>query len=103
MVKLAGVPPRGVVLGFKGAIDYYSWKGIPIARKWPRSPGKRRAPSVEAQWADFKLVTQGFKLIDSTVMPALTSMVTGTQLVQKDQQVQLFYGYAIEETNGTFP
>lgn len=103
MVRLTGVPPRGIVLGLKGAVDFYSWKGIPIARRWPRSPGKRRAPAVEEQWADFKAVTQGFKTIDSTVIPALASMVSGTQLVTKDQQVQLFYGYAIEETNGPWP
>jgi len=103
MVKLASVPPRGIVLGLKGAIDFYSWKGQVVARRWPRSPGKRRAPAVEAQWEDFKTVTQGFKTIDSTVIPALASMVAGTQLVTKDQQVQLYYGYAIEETNGPFP
>jgi hypothetical protein len=103
MVRLQGVPPRGIVLGFKGSIDYYSWKGIPVARRWPRSPGKRRAPAVEAQWDDFRTVTQGFKAIDSTVIPALASMSNGTQITTKDQQVQLFYGYAIEETNGVFP
>lgn len=103
MVKLAGVPPRGIVLGFKGIVDFYSWKGTPVARRWPRKPTQPRSLPVQSQWEDFKIVTQGFKTIDSTVMPALSSMVSGTQLVQKDQQVQLFYGYAIEEENGTFP
>lgn len=103
MARIAGVPPRGTVLGFKGILDFYAWKGQPCVRRWPRSPGKLRAPAVMAQWDDFKHVTQGFKTIDGTVMPALSSMVTGTQLVQKDEQVQLFYGYAIEETNGPWP
>lgn len=103
MTRLEGVPPRGIVLGLKGIIDFYSWKGMPIARRWPRKPSQPRSPAVQSQWADFKAVTQGFKTIDNTVMPALTSMVSGTQLVQKDEQVQLFYGYAISESNGTFP
>lgn len=103
MVRLSGVPARSIVLGLKGAVDFYSWKGVPVARRWPRSPGKLRAPAVAAQYDDFKTVTQGFKTIDSTVIPALSSMASGTQLTTKDVQVQLYYGYAIEEQNGPFP
>jgi len=103
VVKLATVPARSIVLGFKGIIDFYSWKGVVVVRRWPRKPTQPRSAAVQDQWADFKAVTQGFKTIDETVMPALTSMTTGTQLVQKDEQVQLYYGYAIEETNGPWP
>lgn len=103
MVRLGGVPPRGIVLGLKGIVDFYSWKGMPVARRWPRKPTQPRSPAVQAQWADFKAVTQGFKTIDVTVIPALSSMVVGTQFVTKDMQVQLFYGGGIEETNGPWP
>jgi len=103
MVKLAGVPPRGVVLGFKGIIDYYSWKGIPVARRWPRSPTQPRSLPVQEQWPDFKAITQGFKTMDVTVVGALSSMANGSQLTTKDIAVQLFYGYALEEANYTPP
>lgn len=102
-VKLAGAPPRAVVLGFKGSIDFYTWKGIPVARRWPRSPGKTRAPQVAAQYNDFKFITQGFKTIAASVVEALNGMASGTQVINKDVAVQLFYGYAIEEENGPFP
>lgn len=103
MVRLPAAPTRATILGLKGVIDFYSWKGIPVARRWPRSPGKKRAAAVEAQWSDFKAVTQGFKTIDVSVINALIGMTTETQLVPKDEQVQLYYGYAITEANGPFP
>lgn len=102
MVKLAGVPPRGIVLGFKGALDFYSWKGIVVVRRWPRKPTQPRSAAVQAQWADFKTITQGFKTIDVTVVPALSSMASGTQVTTKDVAVQLYYGNALTEAPGSF-
>jgi hypothetical protein len=102
MVRLSGVPPRGIVLGLKGSIDFYSWKGIPVARRWPRKPTQPRAESVQAQWPDFKEITQGFKTIDVSVVRLLAPMVAGTQLTTKDFAIQLFYGYGISENWGQF-
>lgn len=103
MTRLEGVPPRGIVLGLKGIIDFYSWKGIPVARRWPRTPTQPRSAAVQAQYADFRAVTQGFKTIDVSVVDALYGMSSGTLLTTKDQQVQLFYGGSITELNGIFP
>lgn len=102
MVKLSGVPPRGVILGFKNVVDFYSWKGIPVARRWPRRPTQPRTLAVQATAADFKFVTQGFKDIQASIMDALIGMTTGTQLITKDEQVILFYGGAITELNDPF-
>jgi hypothetical protein len=103
MVRLQGVPPRGVVLGFKGIIDFYSWKGIPVARRWPRKPNQPRTPEVQAQWPDFKAITQGFKTIDVTVVDALYGQSGGTLFTTKDLAVSLFYGNSVSESNGPFP
>jgi hypothetical protein len=103
MVILKQPLSRAVILGFKGTIDFYSWKGIAVARRWPRQPRQPRSAAVQAQWAQFKFVTQGFRDIEASAMGGLIGMTTGTQLVPKDEQLQLFYGFAIEERNGPFP
>lgn len=103
MVKLSGVPPRGVVLGFKGQLDFYSWKGIPVVRRWPRPKRTPPTPQEKAQWPDFKTITQGYKTMDVTVVAALSSMASGTQLTTKDVAVQLYYGNALTEENYTPP
>jgi len=103
MTRLSGVPPRGIVLGLKGIVDFYSWKGIPVARRWPRKPSQPRSAAVQAQYADFRAITQGYKTMDVSVVDALWGMSNGTLLTTKDQAVQLYYGYSISESNGPFP
>lgn len=38
MVKLQVIPDVRVVRAFKGSVDFYTWKGISVARGWPRKP-----------------------------------------------------------------
>lgn len=103
MVRLTGVPPRGIILGLKGVVDFYSWKGRPVARRWPRKPTQPRTLAVQQQWPDFVFITQGFKEIQASVTDGLYAMQQGTQLTTKDQAVQLFYGYSIEEDPAFLP
>ena len=68
MAKLIALPHQDVISGFKGVVDFYinhqtcdpelSGKGIPCARRWPRSPGPRRAAAVEAQWPAFSYISK---------------------------------------------
>jgi len=50
LAKLKSMPNSNIISGLKGTVDFYYWKGIPVARQWPRSPGSNRSPSVKAQW-----------------------------------------------------
>ena len=50
LAKLTKMPNANIISGLKGTIDFYYWKGIPVARQWPRSPGKDRSQAVKAQW-----------------------------------------------------
>lgn len=36
------MPFRGLVDSLRETLDFYAWKGIPVCRTWPRSPGRRR-------------------------------------------------------------
>ncbi len=53
MAKIGKLPGNRVISGFKGTLDYYIWMGIACVRKWPRSPGHKRTPAVQAQWPAF--------------------------------------------------
>lgn len=53
MAKITKLPGMKVISGFKGTLDFYVWKGLACVRRWPHSPGHRRAPLVEAQWSAF--------------------------------------------------
>ncbi|GAI98357.1 unnamed protein product, partial [marine sediment metagenome] len=53
MAKLKVLPHQAIIDGLKGKVDFYLHRGIPCARKWPKSPGHLRAPAVMAQWQTF--------------------------------------------------
>lgn len=83
-----------IISGFKGTVDFYinhqstdaalEMPGIPCARRWPRSPGHRRAPSVEAQWPVFTTAVHLWNTLSQEVRDAYKSMVTATGLTGRD-------------------
>jgi len=84
MVKLAVMPSLAIIDGFKGKIDFYEYMGIPVARKWPRSPGHKRAPAVEAQWAAFSYVAGAWSLLSDEVQEAYRALAVGSGLSGRD-------------------
>lgn len=94
MVKLAALPAKTIIDGFKGVIDFYvhyqscdrssAGAGTPCARSWPRSPGRRRAPTVEAQWAPFAYAATNWNSLDPYVQEAYKSTVQETNLTPRD-------------------
>ncbi len=90
MAKLTALPSLAIIDGFKGTVDYYVHRGIPCARKWPRSPGHRRAPGVEAQWPAFALATQLWNQISEAVQDAYRATATGSTLSGRDLSAKAY-------------
>lgn len=90
MAKLSALPATAIISGFKGLIDYYVHDGIPCARKWPRSPGKHRAPAVEAQWQAFSAAAQEWALLAPSVQAAYSRMAESSGLSGRDLQVRSY-------------
>jgi len=84
MAKLLVLPSQGIISGFKGTIDFYVHDGQPCARKWPRSPGKKRSPSVEAQWPIFAAAAKLWNELSDEVRLAYITMASGTALSGRD-------------------
>ena len=84
MVVLTQLPELAIIAGFKGKVDYYVCRGVPCARKWPRSPGGRRSPEVEAQWPTFAYAATLWSQLSPEVQEAYNSMSSGTGLSGRD-------------------
>ena len=94
MAKLAALPAKDVISGLKGVIDFYvnyqacdrslSGPGIPCARKWPRSPGHKRAPAVESRWPIFADAAGLWSLLSPEVQLTYNTMASGTGLTGRD-------------------
>jgi hypothetical protein len=90
MAKIKALPGQKVISGFKGVIDYYVWKGIACVRSWPRSPGHRRAPAVEAQWSAFTEASKLWNELSPEVQEAYKRMSAGTSWSGRDLQVKSY-------------
>jgi len=84
MAKIQALPAEHIISGFKGKIDYYVHDGVACVRKWPRSPGHRRAPSVEAGWSAFAYAAAEWKNLSPEVQESYNRMAEGTGLSGRD-------------------
>ena len=90
MAKLTAMPHQDIVSGLKGTIDFYLWMGIPVARKWPRSPGHKRAPAVEAQWPAFTTASRMWNLMDDEIRQSYIATASGTYLTGRDLAIKAY-------------
>jgi len=100
MAKLLALPSMDIISGFKGVIDFYvnyqscdrsvAGSGIPCARRWPRSPGHKRAPAVEAQWSAFSEASQYWSQLTQDVQDAYNKMASGTGLSGRDMFMRAY-------------
>ena len=90
MAKLANLPHLAVINGFKGVIDYYLHDGVPCARHWPRSPGRRRAPAVEAQWEAFAWAASHWNDLSPEVQAAYVATAADTNMSGRDLFVKSY-------------
>lgn len=96
MAKLTVLPEQTIISGLKGKIDFYLWLGLPVARKWPRSPGHNRAPAVQAQWTAFTEAAQLWSQLDDEVRQAWQEMAIGTAMTARDLFTQAYISGNIE-------
>ena len=84
MAKIGVMPGQAIISGFKGVVDFYTWKGIAVARKWPRSPGSNRAIAVQAQWPAFTWAAKNWVNLPLEIQEAYNRMAAGTNLTGRD-------------------
>jgi len=80
MAKLVNMPSLAIIDGFKGIVDYYVYMGLPCARRWPHSPGKKRAPDVEAQWPAWTNATRLWMQLSPFIQDAYKQLAAGTYI-----------------------
>jgi hypothetical protein len=67
MAKVPTFPSLDIIAGLKGKLDFYSWKGINIVRKWPVITGHRSTPSEKKNQSAFREFQKDLKNIRGDV------------------------------------
>lgn len=84
MAVITSMPSEAIISGFKGVIDYYYYCGLACVRRWPRSPGRRRSPAVEAKWAAFSWAAANWKNLSPEVQAAYRETAGASSLSGRD-------------------
>lgn len=84
MGKLTQMVNQAIIDGFKGKIDFYYYKGIPVFRKWPKKPDQPRTPNVQAQWPAFTVASKSWNLLPPEVQDAYRRMSAGSFMSGRD-------------------
>jgi hypothetical protein len=96
MAKLTQPWDRDRILGLKGVLDFYTWKGIPVVRSWPRTNMASLTANTIAQWPKFAFISQQWKNIEPAVAEAYQAMAVGTQRTGRDYQIEVYYYKSVE-------
>lgn len=90
MVRLGALPNQAIIGGFKGKIDFYLWKGIPCARRWPRWRKRKASPAEAAAQEAFAYINQMAAFIPTFIRAQYVRQVTGTPFSWKDLLVKAY-------------
>jgi len=111
MAKIAVLPAQAIIDGFKGKLDYYvhhqscdpevGMRGVPCVRSWPRSPGHRRSPSVEATWPAFTYAVKNWHNLSDEVRQAYNDMAGAGALTGRDLYTRSYIKGLFEYPTGT--
>lgn len=99
MAKITKMPSKAVISGFKGTLDFYVHDGIACVRSWPRSPGRNRAPAVQARWAAFAWAATNWYSQSQEVRDAYNQMATSTYMTGRDLFMKNFISAQYLELN----
>lgn len=101
MAKIKALPGKDVIGGFRGLLDFYVHCGQPCVRSWPRSPGRKRAPLVEAQWSTFAFAGSFWDSLSLEIKEAYNTMADGHPITGRDLFTQSFISGNIIQISGS--
>lgn len=90
MVVLTALPLQSIISGFRGSIDFYLYKGLPVARSWPRKPIGKRAPAVQPYINQFTYAMHLSRQLSSNIRQAYVTMASPTSLRWQDFLIRCY-------------
>lgn len=84
MVRLATLPNKAIIDGFKGVIDFYQWKGIACARRWPRWKPRTPTPIEATNQQHFAYINRLWSSLPANLKDAYNAMAAPSVYTGKD-------------------
>lgn len=90
MAVLKTLPEREIIDGYRGVIDFSYWKGLWIARRWPRFNPASITPATKAQQPPFAYVNKQAHTVSASVRNAYLRHEMDTNATWKDGLVKSY-------------
>lgn len=91
MAKLDAPWDKTRIMGMKGKLDFYYWKGIPVVRKWPYTPPSHISPRTRLAQVKFSAVSHQYSQQGKVAIDAEAAMADQSQTTPRDYYVALNY------------
>ena len=78
------MPSQAIVDRLAGAVDFYYWKGIPVARKWPHWPARVPLPDEKASQNLFAYASKMWKFLPEFLKANYRLMATSSPVTGRD-------------------
>lgn len=96
MPRMPVLPPTNTIMGLKGVLDFYTWRGIPCVRSWPSPPKLPRAPLVQQQTALMADYVARLKYIDPKFVDDARTFTSGTNWSWRDMTIRAAWGHLVQ-------
>lgn len=84
MARLTAMPNQAIVDTLAGVIDFYYWKGIPVARKWPHWPARVAHAEEKAAQERFAYAQQMWVFLPEFLKAQYRLMAASTPVTARD-------------------
>lgn len=84
MAVLDRMPSEGEIAAFRGTVDFYMYKGLVVARSWPRKPKGPRSEAVQRGIDNFKAAIVAISNTSPEVIDAWKAMARNSPQTWRD-------------------
>lgn len=92
MVVLKGHLRPEIAQMMRGHIDFYYWRGLLVARTWPRKPLFARSAAVQQSAQNFADTIKVASNYPSPLLAQVTAQTQGTDWTWRDLLINAAYG-----------
>ena len=92
MARLSALPDESRISGLRHVIDFYVYRGLPCARKWPRSPKTPRAETTQHMIDVFRYAVYMYKMLSADQIEYYKNLARGTDLTPRDYFMRAYLG-----------
>ena len=98
MTRLEQLPEDSIIKGLKGTVDFYYWKGIPVARQWPRKANYTPSPQEQTSRQNFGDNLTALSSLPEEMITGVPAALQNNGWTWRDAWVSSIYGH-----NQTWP